>query len=176
MNIFIRENSALISHTALRALLFVAGVACLFYDPYQLKWVSWIAVFMLIGTAIIFVRLLAIFKANITYLLIAVALFLLIVSQSFALPFLFFISGFSLRYLVKKPLVIVEEKGVLMPGLFQPALINWNELNNVVVKDGILTIDLKNDKVYQLDIDEAKTGETPEYINEYCRQHLAKAL
>lgn len=173
MNLFIRENSALISHTALRALLFVAGVACLFYDPYQFKWVSWIAVFMLLGAAILFVRLLAIFKANITYLLIAVALFLLFVSQSFVLSILFFISGFSLRFLTKKPLVIVEEKGVLMPGLFQSTLISWSELNNVVIKDGILTIDLKTDKVYQLEVDDAKTSETPEYINDYCRQHLA---
>ena len=50
--------------------------------------------------------------------------------------------------------------------------ITWNELQNVVLKDGILTIDFKNDKLIQNEIE--FTGLDEQKINEFCRKHLSQ--
>lgn len=48
----------------------------------------------------------------------------------------------------------------------------WNQFNNIVLKDGILTLDFKNNKLFQkLTIDEEGDADEEEF-NEYCRKHL----
>lgn len=51
--------------------------------------------------------------------------------------------------------------------------IKWFELNNVVLKDGILTIDFKNDKLIQAEIlqDESDIEDEIEF-NDYCRSQV----
>ena len=51
----------------------------------------------------------------------------------------------------------------------------WNEFNNIVLKDGFLTLDLKNNKLIQQEVldDEDDDGDEDEF-NEYCRQQLSK--
>ncbi|HMR93855.1 MAG TPA: hypothetical protein PKC69_16150, partial [Chitinophagaceae bacterium] len=52
--------------------------------------------------------------------------------------------------------------------------IDWKELNNVVLKDGLLTIDYKNNKLLQagLAADEAAPDEN--YFNDFCNRQLNK--
>jgi hypothetical protein len=55
---------------------------------------------------------------------------------------------------------------------FPKKIIQWNELNNLVLKDGLLTIDFKNDKIIQ-HYPEAKMNPVNEQeFNEFCRQQL----
>lgn len=51
---------------------------------------------------------------------------------------------------------------------------NWSEFNNIVLKDNILTLDFKNNRVYQREtIDEESDCDEDEF-NEWCRQQLAR--
>lgn len=48
----------------------------------------------------------------------------------------------------------------------------WNQFNNVVLKDGMLTLDFKNNNLFQkLTIDEDGDADEEEF-NEFCRKHL----
>ena len=51
----------------------------------------------------------------------------------------------------------------------------WEDFNNIMLKDGMLTLDFKNNRLFQKEtIDE--DGDVEEYeFNEYCRKHLATA-
>lgn len=49
----------------------------------------------------------------------------------------------------------------------------WNELNNVILKDGILTIDFKNNKLIQQTIDENSSSINEKEFNEFCKRQLA---
>jgi hypothetical protein len=51
--------------------------------------------------------------------------------------------------------------------------IQWSELQNILVKDGILTIDFKNDKLIQNEIED-NGGPNEKKINEFCREQLKK--
>jgi hypothetical protein len=48
----------------------------------------------------------------------------------------------------------------------------WKELNNVILKDGILTIDFKNNKLIQQTIDESSAVINEREFNEFCKKQL----
>jgi hypothetical protein len=56
-----------------------------------------------------------------------------------------------------------------------PKKINWNELNNVVIKDDLLTIDFKNNTLFQAYTDDADDDEYEvgdDEFNAYCGERL----
>lgn len=55
---------------------------------------------------------------------------------------------------------------------FPARSIEWNELNNVVLKDGILTIDFRDNKILQAEIDETTNSVNEKDFNDFCRQQL----
>ncbi|WP_207493533.1 hypothetical protein [Aridibaculum aurantiacum] len=52
--------------------------------------------------------------------------------------------------------------------------IQWSELNNVVLKDGLITIDHKSNKLVQKEVDEDVLPELEAEFNQYCREQLDK--
>ncbi|HXL55247.1 MAG TPA: hypothetical protein VN958_03255, partial [Chitinophagaceae bacterium] len=48
----------------------------------------------------------------------------------------------------------------------------WNFINNVVLKDGLLTIDCKNNKLFQKEIEEEVSPILESEFNEFCRLKL----
>jgi len=55
---------------------------------------------------------------------------------------------------------------------FLKKTIRWNQLNNLILKDGLLSIDFKNNKLIQLTIDESKNVINEQEFNDFCRQQL----
>ena len=54
----------------------------------------------------------------------------------------------------------------------------WQELRNVILKDGILTIDFRNNRLFQKETDDADEDDydgDEEAFNRYCRERLADA-
>ena len=78
--------------------------------------------------------------------------------------FLFLFQDISRRKLT----VLVYDDRIIYPS-FPKRTIVWEELNNVILKDAILTIDLKNNKVFQNEII-SPTSEID--FNEFCNTHL----
>jgi hypothetical protein len=56
--------------------------------------------------------------------------------------------------------------------------ISWSALNNALIKDGILTLDYKNNKLFQAETDDDEDNEeydvSEEEFNEFCAQQLSK--
>ena len=72
----------------------------------------------------------------------------------------------------RKPLAVtVDESGVLYPS-FPEKRFAWNELSNLVLKDGLLTIDLRNNHIIQQELDENSDTPNAADFNEFCRQQL----
>jgi hypothetical protein len=49
----------------------------------------------------------------------------------------------------------------------------WQDLNIAILKDGLLTIDFKNNKVIQQSVDETKTSVNEQEFNDFCTRQLA---
>lgn len=68
-------------------------------------------------------------------------------------------------------IVLVSSEMIRYPS-FPVKKIDWAELNNLVLKDGLLTIDLKNNKIIQQMVDAEKTSVDEKEFNEFCRVNL----
>jgi hypothetical protein len=71
----------------------------------------------------------------------------------------------------KKPVVTFSEKQIVYPS-FPSKKISWNQLSNALLKDGLLTLDFKNNRISQEDVDQTETTINEEEFNEFCRQQL----
>ena len=50
----------------------------------------------------------------------------------------------------------------------------WNEIEHVILKDGLLTIDFRNNKLFQREIDSGENEASEQEFNEWCATHLRK--
>lgn len=73
----------------------------------------------------------------------------------------------------QKPIVSINEDQITYPALPKRQF-RWSELNNIILKDGLLSIDLKNNRLIQQLIDESQTKIDEKEFNEFCRQRLNK--
>ncbi|MCY7309481.1 MAG: hypothetical protein SGI96_15070 [Bacteroidota bacterium] len=87
-----------------------------------------------------------------------------------AIPFIFDIL-FSIT--VRKFSVEISVDKIIYPS-FPKKNINWTELNNIILKDGLLTINFKNNKFIQQFVDETKTVVNEQEFNDFCHQQLNK--
>lgn len=70
----------------------------------------------------------------------------------------------------RKLLVLVFADRIIYPSFPRKTLL-WSDLNNVIVRDGILTIDQQDNRVFQNEII-SEINESD--FNEFCRQHLER--
>ena len=75
---------------------------------------------------------------------------------------------------VRELVVTVSGQSVSYPS-FPRKNFTWDQLNNLLLKDGLLTIDLKNNKLVQQPVDENETSINETEFNEFCRKQLQPA-
>ena len=73
----------------------------------------------------------------------------------------------------KKPIVQVSQAGVRYPS-FANRHFSWQDIANIVLKDGLLTIDLQNNQLIQQPLDENNPAPNEADFNEFCRKQLAQ--
>lgn len=67
--------------------------------------------------------------------------------------------------------VFISSENIIYPS-FPKRKFNWQELNNVILKDDLFTIDLASNRIIQQKIDSSRTFVNEEKFNEFCRQQL----
>jgi hypothetical protein len=72
------------------------------------------------------------------------------------------------------PIVQVSAEKIKYPSL-PVRTIHWQQLNNVVIKEGLLTIDFKSNKYIQQPLEENKNMINEQEFNDFCREQLKKA-
>ena len=74
---------------------------------------------------------------------------------------------------LQTPIVNISESQVIYPS-FPKKKIYWEELNNLILKDGLLTIDFKNNKIIQQQIADTSSTVDEKEFNDFCKQQLNK--
>ena len=74
---------------------------------------------------------------------------------------------------IRKKIIVFSKSGIVYPSFPQINLF-WNELHHTILKDGLLTIDLRNNRLIQQLIDETKTVVNEQDFNDFCSQQLNK--
>lgn len=87
---------------------------------------------------------------------------------------LIFVLGFLglLEFQAKFPLEIgFTEKQIVFNSIIKKKYV-WSDFNNVVLKDNVLTLDFKNNKIFQKEtIDDDAEADEDEF-NDFCRKYL----
>jgi len=86
-----------------------------------------------------------------------------------------FVILFFLEFQAKRPLEVgFTDSNVVINSLVKRTF-TWNDFNNIILKDGLLTLDFRNNTLFQkeaLDDDEPDAEE--DEFNDYCRMKLEK--
>lgn len=89
-----------------------------------------------------------------------------------AILIIFFI---GLDYLaLKKQVVRISDKRISVPA-FLDKKVEWKDLNNIILKDGLLTVDFKNNILFQHLILNSDWDIEEKDFNEYCRIKLKES-
>lgn len=84
---------------------------------------------------------------------------------------LVFIFGLFATVAKQKVQVTVSPENIFYKS-FPNRTFNWEDLNNVILKDGMLTIDFKNNKIIQQLVEETGTNEA--LFNDFCSAQLQR--
>jgi hypothetical protein len=87
------------------------------------------------------------------------------------LAIIYFIAA-ALEKQVKFPVEIAFDEQEIVVNSLPRRYYSWNGITNVVIKDGILTIDLKNNKLIQKEIEDPGSAKTENDFNEFCRTRI----
>lgn len=72
-----------------------------------------------------------------------------------------------LEYQAKKPTEIgFDEDHIMLNKLFRKKIL-WSEIDNVILKDGVITIDFKNNRLLQKEIDKGESEASESEFNEW---------
>lgn len=84
---------------------------------------------------------------------------------------LFIFNTISIRQLV----VLINEDNIIYPS-FPKKTILWEDLNNIILKDGFLTIDFKNNKLLQDEIANSGPDINENEFNNYCAERMRSKM
>lgn len=73
---------------------------------------------------------------------------------------------------VKFPIEVAFDENEIVFNSLPKKIVDWRDLNNVILKDGILTIDFQNNKIIQKEIESDTSKQTEQEFNEFCSQKL----
>ena len=117
-----------------------------------------------------FTKKIPVYRSEISFIIMAVCWFLL---GKYLLALTIFCFAIIGLYSSKKFRVIFSTDKILYPS-FPVKKYLWNEVSNAMLKDKVLTIDLKNNKLIQSVIEETEIDETE--FNKFCEEQItAKA-
>jgi len=68
--------------------------------------------------------------------------------------------------------IIITQAGVTLQTDFKTNL-PWQQLSNVIIRDGLITIDAKNNKIWQKEVKKDLTATEEVEINAFCRLQLS---
>jgi len=88
------------------------------------------------------------------------------------IPILYFIAVLFEKQVKFPKEIAFNEEGIIINS-FPKKFYRWGSLSNVVLKDCILTVDFKNNKLIQKETQEETTELEEKEFNEFCKKQLA---
>jgi predicted neutral ceramidase superfamily lipid hydrolase len=161
--------------TITRALLALAGFTSFVVQNGYLYIVNIAAGIALLLAAITVKSILARVKINRPMFLVFASVILFVATGSLIFGIVLLLFGLSTKFLIKESMIEITQTGITLPKMWAATHHSWSEFNNVVLKDGLLTLDFRNNKLIQLAVSEVDLPPEQSF-NEFCRSQIGPAL
>ncbi len=154
--------------------------ATLFYGDHAIKEGVWIIALAAILTALLIYPIYVLWKGNrekywmalMTTSSLFIAYWVILGYWYIGVATLFLL---WLYVMAKRELKVYVFRDRLQYPSFPVRTIRWDELNNMVLKDNLLTIDFKNNRLIQQPVDETSMDFSEPHFNEFCRKQIDAA-
>jgi len=167
----LKNNSREIDIVITRSLLALAGIAALVYRTGNYFIINLVAGIMLLAAAFMVDYLVNKMKVKKMLLLAIAAALLFISTHSFGFALVLLLVGIMSSLLDKKPLITVDATGVSIQRALGLKNYPWDQFNNIILKDNLLTLDFKNNQLLQLEPDDTATINEQSF-NDFCTKYL----
>lgn len=168
----IKDNGPDLDIVITRAMLALSAIAAIVYRTDDYYFLNLTAAILLVIAAVFIRFLLEKFRIKKFILLLAAAIVLFIATRSFSFAIILLVYGYLVKFLTQKPLVSVSTEGIKLTKLFNTTLHKWADFSNVILKDGLLTLDFQNNKLLQVNIDAGAKPVDELAFNNFCRMQL----
>lgn len=74
----------------------------------------------------------------------------------------------------KKTRVLFSEQGLHITRIFKTILYPWRDMDNVILKDDLLTVDFKSNKLIQAEVTEINENVDEKKFNDFCTEYLTQ--
>ncbi len=74
----------------------------------------------------------------------------------------------------KRKMVLIINNDLISYPSFPAKELEWEAISNLILKDGILTIDLKNNKLIQINVEESAALVDEKDFNDFCKECMKK--
>jgi len=169
----IKDNGPDIKVLITRSLLVLGAIISLLYQNNQYYYINIIASLALFVMAVALNRIFLKFRPSIPLVLGVAAVILFIATRSIPFSALLVLFGLFLNKLNKNPVVYVNKEGVILKKILGSQLHPWSEFNNIILKDALLTLDFKNNKLLQLTISENDILIDENSFNTFCNGFIS---
>jgi hypothetical protein len=73
----------------------------------------------------------------------------------------------------KHKMIIVNEEGVLLPGLARNVTLPWQDIQRLLLKHNVITIDCRDNKLYQFEVNKERLAYNAADIEDFARDKIA---
>ncbi len=156
-----------------RSMLFIGGILVVFsLNPHPR--ISAILAGLLLLTGGLFCRtLMQRYRLPAWLLASSGALLLLAATGNLMAPLFLLLTTLFLHFSYRKPVAEVDEAGLRIRKTLSRQSYTWHELSNLLIRDRLLTIDFRNNRLLQLEISGPDPDEAA--FNRYCAEKIQQA-
>ena len=168
----IKDNSPDINVVVSRCLLALSGVTSFLSTSSTYYFINIIIAIVLLAAAMVLKLLLNRLKFTTQALIILAALLSFIAIRSIPFAALLIVYTLAVKKLYIPPSITFNSEGIIINKMLSKPVHYWNEFNNIILKDDMLTLDFKNNKLLQLNIVQSDKKIDEEGFNNFCSKFI----
>ena len=168
----IKDNSPDINIVVSRCLLALAGVTSFLSTSSKYYFINIVIAIVLLAIAALLKLLINRFKITTQLLIIVAAIISFIAIRSIPFAALLIVYALAVKKLYISPSINISSKGIFITKMLSKPVHDWNEFNNIILKDDMLTLDFKNNKLLQLNVMASTNGIDENSFNNFCSKFI----
>lgn len=168
----IKETGPNLDATLIRALLVLAALASLVITSNNNFWINILCSILLLVAALFIHLLLEKLAVKKFVLLAAASTILLLATNSLIFGLILFLFGILTGFLNPSYRIHFSSEGIQLHKCIWNNEFRWNEFSNVILKDELITLDFKNNRLMHLTVNQDLTAVNEVEFNLFCSSSM----